>query len=41
MLRILHAIKPSDIELIKQYVGPRFHFTVDRLVRYLVSRKVQ
>jgi O-antigen/teichoic acid export membrane protein len=41
MLRILHAIKPADIELIKQYLGPRFHFTINKLARYLISQKVQ
>jgi len=38
-LRILHAIKPSDAELIRQYLGPRFKFILDPLERYLVTEK--
>jgi len=37
MLRILYAIKPADIELIKQYLGPRFDFATSLLERCLVA----
>jgi len=36
-LRILHAIKPSDMQLIRQYLGPRFQFAIRPLERHLVT----
>jgi len=36
-LRILRAIKPSDIELLRQYLGTRFDIAVNQLEKHIVA----
>ena len=39
MLRILRAIKPSDMEFFRQYLGPRFESLLDPLERCLIEKR--
>ena len=38
-LRILRTLRPSDTELVRRYLGPRFRFLVDPVERYLVTQE--
>lgn len=40
-LRILHVIKPSDLEFTTRYLGPRFGSVQGLLERYLVPREMR
>jgi hypothetical protein len=40
-LRALHAIRHSDLELIRRYLGPMFEFVVRPLEKYLVTTEME